>query len=417
MDSLAHRPPHIPAQLGLLPRLGLGPRRLCPVLRPPPQRQRLGHLPRLHALFVSPRLYGGCATGASVLVPDTASGLRTPPSAGAGGAVNGALAETVRAAPDAVHAGAGVADNEDAARPVVRRASAPPEEAPSGYGSHVVIISVLYGLALNAYVRAATLPPGPVPPALAVAAEKSRGSLRHDKPVAGTAAAEEAIEYFHDWDGSYDEVGPDTEFCGPCGKYKPPRAHHCKRCRACVLRMDHHCPWLGTCVGHGNYKAFLLTCLYFFITSAYNCISLWTFLGSCIGSLGAYNEAYPLEMAAVMGHTALSIFTVCFAALLTGSHLHLAASNATTIEAKARMGERPGRLRRLRRRFPHLTPPRFHRYDHGVVGNLREVLGPSPWSWWNPNIVPPSSGLRFRISDLHRDEALRLIRACEVQRV
>jgi ribosomal protein L40E len=32
-------------------------------------------------------------------------------------------------------------------------------------------------------------------------------------------------------------------FCQKCQCYKPPRAHHCRVCGRCVLRMDHHCPW------------------------------------------------------------------------------------------------------------------------------------------------------------------------------
>lgn len=46
-------------------------------------------------------------------------------------------------------------------------------------------------------------------------------------------------------------------WCKVCRAPKPPRAHHCRQCARCTLRMDHHCPWLANCVGHHNYAAFI----------------------------------------------------------------------------------------------------------------------------------------------------------------
>lgn len=31
--------------------------------------------------------------------------------------------------------------------------------------------------------------------------------------------------------------------CTRCETYRPPRAHHCRICKRCIRRMDHHCPW------------------------------------------------------------------------------------------------------------------------------------------------------------------------------
>lgn len=45
-------------------------------------------------------------------------------------------------------------------------------------------------------------------------------------------------------------------------KKKRYRAHHCRRCGACVARMDHHCVYAANCVGAGNHKQFLLSLIY-----------------------------------------------------------------------------------------------------------------------------------------------------------
>lgn len=40
------------------------------------------------------------------------------------------------------------------------------------------------------------------------------------------------------------------KICKKCHEIKPPRAHHCSICDTCVLKMDHHCPWINNCVGY-----------------------------------------------------------------------------------------------------------------------------------------------------------------------
>lgn len=44
--------------------------------------------------------------------------------------------------------------------------------------------------------------------------------------------------------------------CPVCG-VRPLRARHCRDCGRCVCSADHHCGFLGVCVGEGNHLAFL----------------------------------------------------------------------------------------------------------------------------------------------------------------
>eukprot|EP00477_Mikrocytos_mackini_P002383 GAHX01002643.1.p1 GENE.GAHX01002643.1~~GAHX01002643.1.p1 ORF type:complete len:282 (+),score=35.23 GAHX01002643.1:82-927(+) len=63
-----------------------------------------------------------------------------------------------------------------------------------------------------------------------------------------------------------------NEECLKCGNRRPYRTHHCSRCEECILVMDHHCPWMGTCIGLFNKKAFILFSLYSFLLSFMNVI-------------------------------------------------------------------------------------------------------------------------------------------------
>lgn len=69
--------------------------------------------------------------------------------------------------------------------------------------------------------------------------------------------------------------------CHICRSPKPPRAHHCKICNQCVLRMDHHCGWVANCIGRCNLKFFVNFNLYLAMLGIYSSILFLTQAMDC----------------------------------------------------------------------------------------------------------------------------------------
>jgi len=169
----------------------------------------------------------------------------------------------------------------------------------------------------------------------------------------------------------------DPRWCRKSQAFKPDRAHFCRAMGRVVLRMDHHCPWLGNTVGWANHKFFFLFLVY---TSAACTMLNISFIELLV------NATLPaLTKFLLIGAEALSFLLSSILVPFLFFHTWLLIRNMTTIEFCASF-TKTGSQEDQTSENP---------YDMGIYSNLCSVLGSSPLSWWAPVGGPEGDGISF----------------------
>ncbi|KAI8375817.1 DHHC palmitoyltransferase-domain-containing protein [Blakeslea trispora] len=182
-------------------------------------------------------------------------------------------------------------------------------------------------------------------------------------------------------------TGP--RFCKKCNAYKPPRAHHCRQCGQCVLRMDHHCPWIANCVGFGNYSYFVRFVFSVMLCCSYGfCLLFWRLqhIFEARSNPWIPNPSL-LELCTVMINLILLFFVLMLVGVLAVYHCYCLWKGQTTIEES----ERTKTKRLIRRR--KIDPVEFP-FDLGFYPNMCSVLGSNPLFWMWPQGTP-GNGLQY----------------------
>eukprot|EP00484_Ammonia_sp_Unknown_P008938 CAMPEP_0197056366 /NCGR_PEP_ID=MMETSP1384-20130603/83433_1 /TAXON_ID=29189 /ORGANISM="Ammonia sp." /LENGTH=405 /DNA_ID=CAMNT_0042490319 /DNA_START=37 /DNA_END=1254 /DNA_ORIENTATION=- len=208
--------------------------------------------------------------------------------------------------------------------------------------------------------------------------------------------------------GKYYKYDPELKssavirYCNQCQCYKPWRAHHCSICKRCVLKMDHHCPWMWNCVGYANYRYFYMFLFYlwmgtlFYIYHGYDplfesfrvksCAYPWLPFFLCRIARIRYRlvptdkldeMGNPIQDRVLVERNELFVFTyflcigICIVMVaFLGFHSYLVLSNQSTLETMTNFSKKARSIRR----FQRLRDVKCL-YHLSLKENVKEIFG------------------------------------------
>ncbi|RPD65830.1 zf-DHHC-domain-containing protein [Lentinus tigrinus ALCF2SS1-7] len=251
--------------------------------------------------------------------------------------------------------------------------------------AHMLVVYTLTFLAFSSLIVVLARDPGPV-------GDKSQGE---DASEDGEESFLEALLAPPEGEEAH---GP-GKWCKKCSAPKPERAHHCGACGRCVLKMDHHCMWLGhRCIGHRTHASFVhflccVTLLAVYVAVLCASVVWWAF-----SHPHDIDETTPI-------HAMFLAFYGIVISMVIGSfcvyHLYLISTNQTTLESLSpflllrhitlpdnadsrRLSDPPleHELSFEQRMLVRDAHRHLRLYDVGFKGNWAQVFGwTKPWGW------------------------------------
>ncbi|KAG6448136.1 hypothetical protein O3G_MSEX005345 [Manduca sexta] len=231
-----------------------------------------------------------------------------------------------------------------------------------------------------------------------------------------------------------------VRYCNRCVLVKPDRAHHCSICARCVLKMDHHCPWVNNCVCFHNYKFFMLFlgyaliyCLFIMATCLPYFIRFWkmyqkykhahcdrlvengTYTKICMDLI---NGDFGTAASTGRYHIVFAFFVSLMFAISLGSlfgyHCYLVANNRTTLDMLInyrRLSSPTGQI--LNKMLKTLVNEAFRApmfrsgadkngFSIGAFNNFKEVFGNSPNLWLVPVFTSLGDGCEYPVRREHQ---------------